>query len=231
MSVTSALGNAARIAYDIAYQQSPIIFAGGSFASSLGGMAPVLTVLGNLVDEALGSDLLPNVRFVPIPGATAINNTAATYPFANRVVAGNAVIRNPKNVSLLMIAPVNSAGGYLLKQALFMTLQSTFEQHTAAGGTYHVMTPSYPYFDCIMTGMTDVTSGEGYQQQIQWQIDFVQPLVTQQQAQTAFSGLMSQISGGQQLTTSDWNQAASTAGTPVQGMSALTGVSGIFPSS
>lgn len=228
MSTANLLGNAARSAYDLAYQSSPIILSGGSFASALGGMVPIFTVLGGLLNDVAGSDIAPNVKFVPIPGATAISNTAATYPFANKFVAGNAVIRNPKNVSLLMIAPVNSTGGYLLKQALFMTLQSTFEAHTAAGGTFHVLTPSYPYFDCIMTTMTDVTTGEGYQQQIQWQIDFVQPLVTQQQAQSAFNGLMSKISGGQQLTSASWTDAAATAGTPVQGMSALMG---IFPSS
>lgn len=228
MSTANTLGNAARVAYDLAYQTSPIILNGGLFASALGGMAPILTVLGSLVNDVTGSDTAPTVKFVPIPGGTAISNTAATYPFANRFVAGNAVVRNPKNISLLMIAPVNSTGGYLLKQALFMALQSTFEAHTAAGGTYHVMTPSYPYFDCIMTGMTDVTSGEGYQQQTQWQIDFVQPLVTQQQAQTAFNGMLSMISGGQQLTTSSWSDAASVAGTPVQGTSALFG---IYPSS
>jgi hypothetical protein len=228
-SVANTIGNAARFAYDLAYQRSPIILAGGSFASALGGMVPIFTVLGSLLNDVTGSDTAPTVKFVPIPGATVISNTAATYPFANRQVAGNAVIRNPKNVSLLMIAPVNSVGGYLLKQALFMSMQSTFESHTAAGGTFHVMTPSYPYFDCIMTGMTDFTTGEGYQQQIQWQIDFVQPLVTQQQANTAFNGMMSMISGGQQLTTSVWNEAASVAGTAVQGVS--NAIAGIFPSS
>jgi hypothetical protein len=40
--------------------------------------------------------------------------------------------------------------------------------------------------------------------------------------------MMSKISGGQQITSSSWNAAAATAGTPVQGMSALMG---IFPSS
>jgi hypothetical protein len=224
MSTANTLGNAARTAYDLAYQVSPIIFAGGSFASALGGMVPVLTVLGSLINDVTGSDTAPTVKFVPIPGATVVNNTAATYPFANRNVAGNAVIRNPKNVSLLMIAPVNSVGGYLLKQATFMALQSTFESHTAAGGTFHVMTPSYPFFDCIMTGMTDVTSGEGYQQQIQWQIDFIQPLITQQSAQTAFNGMLSMISGGQQLTTSSWSEAASVAGTPVQGATSFDSI-------
>jgi hypothetical protein len=229
MSTANALGNAARAAYDLAYQQSPIILNGGLFASALGGMAPIQSLLGGLISDVTGgTDLLPTTKFVPVPGATAISNTVATYPFANRFVAGNAVIRNPKNISLLMIAPVNSVGGYLLKQATFMALQSTFEAHTAAGGTYHVITPSYPYFDCVMATMTDVTSGGGYQQQIQWQIDFVQPLITQQQAQTAWNGMMSQISGGQQLTTSSWTEAASTAGTPVQG--AASAVSGVYPS-
>ena len=228
MSTANTLGNAARFAYDLAYQSSPIILAGGSFASALGGMVPIFTVLGSLLNDVTGSDTAPTVKFVPIPGGTAISNTAATYPFANRYVAGNAVIRNPKYISLLMIAPVNSTGGYLLKQALFMAMQSTFEAHTAAGGTYHVMTRSYPYFDCIMTGMTDVTTGEGYQQQIQWQIDFVQPLLTQQEATTAYNGLMSMINGGRQLTTSIWSQAASVAGTFVQGVSSAA--SGIFNS-
>jgi hypothetical protein len=203
MSTANALGNAARAAYDLAYQQSPIILNGGLFASALGGMAPIQSLLGGLISDVTGgTDLLPTTKFVPVPGATAISNTVATYPFANRFVAG--------------------------KQATFMALQSTFEAHTAAGGTYHVITPSYPYFDCVMATMTDVTSGGGYQQQIQWQIDFVQPLITQQQAQTAWNGMMSQISGGQQLTTSSWTEAASTAGTPVQG--AASAVSGVYPS-
>jgi hypothetical protein len=227
-SIANTLGNAARAAYDASFQISPIILSGGLFSSALGGVMTLSGLVSTVINDVTGSDVLPTVRYVPLPGATVINNTVATYPFANQAVAGNAVIRNPKNVSLLMIAPVNSVGGYLLKMATFMALQSTFEAHTAAGGTFHVLTPSYPYFDCLMTTMTDVTSGEGHQQQIQWQIDFVQPLVTQQQAQTAWNGMMSKISGGQQITSSSWNAAAATAGTPVQGMSALMG---IFPSS
>lgn len=227
-SIANTVGNAARSAYDAVFQTSPIILNGGLFSSALGGVMALSGLVSTVVNDLTGTDALPTVRYVPIPGATVINNTVATYPFANKFVAGNAVIRNPKNVSLMMIAPVNSVGGYLLKMATFMALQSTFEAHTAAGGTFHVFTPSYPYFDCLMTGMTDVTSGEGHQQQIMWQIDFVQPLVTQQQAQTAFNGMLSMISGGQQLTSSSYSDAAAVAGTPVQGTSAFTG---IFPSS
>lgn len=227
-SIANTLGNAARQAYDAVFQTSPIILSGGLFSSALGGVMALSGLVSTVVNDVTGSDVLPTVRYVPLPGATVINNTVATYPFANKFVAGNAVIRNPKNVSLLMIAPVNSVGGYLLKMATFMALQSTFEAHTAAGGTFHVFTPSYPFFDCVQTTMTDVTSGEGHQQQIMWQIDFVQPLITQQQAQTAFNGMLSMISGGQQLTSSSYADAAAVAGTPVQGTSALVG---IFPSS
>jgi hypothetical protein len=221
MSTSNTLGNAARSAYDAAFQTSPIIMSGGLFSSALGGLMTLSSLASSVINSVTGSDVLPTVRYVPLPGATVINNTVATYPFANRNVAGNAVIRNPKNVSLMMIAPVNSVGGYLLKMATFMALQSTFEAHTAAGGTFHVLTPSYPFFDCLMTTMTDVTSGEGHQQQIMWQIDFVQPLVTQQQAQQAYNGMMSAIAGGKQLTTSSWSGAASAAGSLVQGVTSL----------
>lgn len=225
--VTTALSSAARTQYDLTFQTSPIIFSGGLFASALGGMSPIASLLPTVINDIAG-DLLPTVKFVPLPGATVISASAANYPAANKYVAANAIVFNPKNVSLLMIAPVNSVGGYLQKQSTFMALQSTFESHMAAGGTFHVMTPSYPYLDCIMTSMQDVTSGEGHQQQIQWQIDFVQPLTTQQQVNSAYNGMMSMIAGGQQLTSSSWSQAAQVSGLPTQGPSALMG---IFPSS
>lgn len=216
---SNTIGQAARAAYDLAYQTSPIILSGGLFSSALGGLMSITGLLSTAVNAATDSDALQTIRYVPLPGATVVNNSVATYSFANKYVAGNAVVRNPKNVSMLMIAPVNSAGGYLMKMATFMALQSTFEAHTAAGGTFHVITPSYPYFDCIMTGMTDVTSGDSKQQQIQWQIDFIQPLLTQQDAQQAFNGMLSMISGGQQLTSSSVSAAAAVSGQPVQGVS------------
>lgn len=224
--IQNLIGNAARTAYDLMFQASPIIFAGGSFSSTLGGLMPVIQIVSGVLSDVVGnSDLLPQVRFVPMPGATAISNQAATYSFANRNVAANAIIRNPKRVSLLMIAPVNSIGGYLMKLAIFTALQAAFDNHNANGGTYHIMTPSFPYTDCIMTGMTDVTSGEGKQQQTMWQIDFEQPLITQAAAAQAYSGMMSMISGGQQVTSSSWSEMAAIAGTAVQGVvSSFTGI-------
>ena len=228
--ISNALGNAARTAYDLAYQVSPIIFSGGLFSQTLGGLMPIMQLVSGVLADVTGdSSLTPQVRYVPLPGSTAISNQIATYPFANVNVAANAVIRNPKQVSLLMIAPVNSIGGYLMKQAIFTALQNTFDQHNQQGGTYHIMTPSFLFTDCVMAGMEDVTQGDGTQQQIEWRLDFLQPLVTQQQATQAFNGLMGQIAGGQQITSAAWSGPGVAVGSPIQGGTAP--LFGIFPTS
>ncbi|WP_070105611.1 hypothetical protein [Burkholderia plantarii] len=213
-----------RSAYDIAFQVSPIILNGGIVANSLGGMMPIIGLVGQLASLAQGvlSSGSLNLddffaRYVVLPGGTLINNVVGTYPFANQQVAGNAIIMQPKNISLLMIAPVKDTGGYLTKLALFSSLQSSLEQHCAAGGTFHIATPARIYTNTILTSMTDVTSGDGKQQQVQFQLDFVQPLITQQAAASASNALMSKLSGGQQVTSSSWSGAAAAAGSAVQG--------------
>lgn len=207
MSLTNAAAGL-RSTYDLMFQVSPIIFAGGAAASAIGGLLPVLSFLGSFI----GLDGSPDIRFVPLPGATAISNSIGAYPFANQTVAANAIIQDPNAVSLMMISPVNSEGGYLTKMAAFLALKTSFEAHMASGGTFHVMTPAMPFMDCIMTKMQDVTSGTGKQQQIQWQIDFVQPLVTLSEAAAAFNGLMSKIAGGQQVTSPSWSGVTNAVG-------------------
>lgn len=201
--MTNFLTSAARSAYDIAFQVSPIILTGGSVANTNGSALPIIALMGQAAAFAQGA--LTNgfslddfyARFVPMPGSTVISNAIGTYPFANQDVAANAIIRQPLNISLQMIAPVKSGGGYLTKLAIFTALQQSLASHNAAGGTYSIATPSYVYTNCIMVAMTDITSGETRQQQIMWQLDFVQPLITQQQAQASQNGLMSKIAGGQ----------------------------------
>ncbi|MBU9228205.1 hypothetical protein [Burkholderia multivorans] len=223
------LSSGFRSAYDLSFQVSPIILNGGIVANTLGGMMPIIGLVGQL--GALAQSVLSSgsvgldnffARFVVLPGGTIINNAVGTYPFANQQVAGNAIVMQPKNVSLLMIAPVKDTGGYLTKLAIFTSLQSSLEAHCAAGGTFHVATPARIYTNCILTSMTDVTSGEGKQQQIQWQLDFVQPLLTQQAASSAYGALMSKLAGGQQVTSPAWSGAVAAAGSAVQG--ALEGI-------
>jgi hypothetical protein len=215
----SAIANASRTAYDTAFQVSPIILTGGIVSGSPGGALPIIALVGQAAAFVQGvvsngfstSDFY--ARFVPIPGATVIANTIGTYPFANQSVAANAIIQQPLNVSLQMIAPVKDTGGYLTKLAVFTAMQRSFATHNAAGGTYSIATPSYIYTNCIMTGMTDITSGETKQQQILWQLDFVQPLISLQQAQNAQNGLMSKLTGGQQ----SGNAWSGLSGVPAQG--------------
>lgn len=235
MSLSTITQAAAASAYDLAFQISPIILNGGIVTNTLGGMMPIIGLTGQLA--ALGQSLLsgtgePFARFVPVPGSTLISNSTATYPFASQFVAANAVIKQPKNVSLIMYAPVKDTGGYLTKLAIMEALRSSIEAHIAAGGTFHVATPAHIYLNCLLNSITDVTSGEmGKQQMVQFEWSFFQPLVSQQQAQAAQNSLMSKLTGGQQIIpsglagTSIWSSAATAIGSAAQG--AAQGISGI----
>lgn len=218
----SILTSAARSAYDIAFQVSPIIFTGGSVAAMPGGAMPIIALVGQagaFVQGALAEGLGMEdfyARFVPMPGSTAIANTVGAYPFANQNVAANAIVRQPLTISLQMYAPVKDTAGYLTKLPLFTALQQSFASHNAAGGTYSIATPSYVYTDCIMLAMTDVTGHDTAQQQVTWQLDFIQPLISQAQASSALSSLMSKMTGGQP-TARQWTEAQSIiSGVPQQ---------------
>lgn len=241
MSLSTTIQSGFRDAYTLAFQVSPIILVDGIVANTLGGMMPIIGLTGQLAGFASGllssgslstSDFF--AQFVPVPGSSLVSNTVATYPFANQNVAGNAIITQPKNVSLLMIAPVKDSGGYLSKLAYFEALRTSLEAHCAAGGTFHVATPAHLYLNTILTGMTDVTSGEGGRQQmIQFQLDFIQPLVTQQSAANAMNSLMSKLSGGNQISpsglagTSIWSSAATAVGSAAQGAAqSISGITG-----
>lgn len=218
-----AQASAFRFTYDLAFQVSPIILHGGSAANALGGMMPIVATLSSLVgttqgalSNGIGTNDFP-WRFLPIPGGTVINNAVATYPFANQQVAADAIIEQPKSISLLMISPVKDTAGYLTKLALFMAFRASLQSHIEAGGTFHIATPSYLYTDCLLTTMTDVTPGDTKQQQVQWQIDFVQPLVTTQAADSAYNSLMQKLSGGSKITDPSWSGTQPSVGTASPG--------------
>lgn len=193
------LNTAFRDSYNLAFQVSPIIMTGGTV-----GLMPVIGLTGQLLSLLQGGGGLEDfyATYLPIPGGNVINNAVGTYPFANQQVAANAIIEQPKHISLLMIAPVRATGGYLTKLAIFTSLQAAFQNHNRAGGTYTVMTPAYIYTNCVMTGMTDVTGGDTKQRQVQWQIDFFNPLISQGDAKNAQNQLMGALTGGQVVTSS-----------------------------
>jgi hypothetical protein len=204
MSINSAF----RDAYNLAFQVSPIILTGGAV-----GLMPVIGLTGQLAALLQGGAGLEDfyATYLPIPGSNVINNAVGTYPFANQQVAANAIIEQPKHISLLMIAPVRAAGGYLSKLAIFTSLQTAFQNHNRAGGTYTIMTPAFIYTNCVMTAMTDVTGGDTKQRQVQWQIDFFKPLISLSDAQNAQNNLMGALTGGQVVTSSANSQPSANA--------------------
>lgn len=219
----ATLANAARTAYDLAFQVSPIILTGGLATGILGGNLPIIALYGQAAGFVQGAVSSGSIsaddfycRFVPLPGSTVINQTIGQYPFANQLVAANATVQQPLTISLQMIVPVKDSGGYLTKLAIFSSLQQSLLLHNASGGSYTIATPSLLYTNCLMTAMTDITGGETRQQQVSYQLDFVQPLISKQQAQAATSALMSKLSGGNQITSPSWSGASATAGQPAQ---------------
>lgn len=243
MSLSSTIESGLRSAYTLSFQVSPIILVNGIAANALGGMMPIIgltgqlaSLAGSVVSGAINGQA-PSLdsffaQFVVLPGSTLVSNAVATFPFANQNVAGNAIITQPKSVSLMMIAPVKDPGGYLSKLAIFESLRTSIEAHCAAGGTFHVATPAHIYTNVILTSITDVTSGEGGRQKsIQFQWDFVQPLITQQDAASAMNALMSKLTGGNQVIpsglagTSLWSSASAAVGSAAQG--AAQGINGL----
>lgn len=193
--------NLALAAWKMTFQLSPILLTGGIAQNVPYGVLPIIvfTEALNFVNGLLsGANIdLDNFfgHFVPVVGATLIQQDIGYYPFANQAVAANAVIAQPLQASLAMHCPVRDEAGYLTKLATLMALKAALELHNGSGGTYTVATPSFFYTDMLLTSVRDVSSGESNQQQISWQFDFVQPLLTQRAAQQAQSALMGKLTG------------------------------------
>lgn len=188
--------------FKLAYELSPIIFTNGIAANVPGGGLPIISITESDTFTAgilSGGDVATDdffASFRPLAGGSLVDNAVGEYPFANQAVAANAIIANPLKISMLMICPVKDSAGYQTKLSVMNSLQAAFQQHGILGGTYTVVTPSHFYTDCILTGMRDITSGDSKQAMTLWQLDFTQPLLTQNQALQVQNNLMSKISAG-----------------------------------
>lgn len=194
--------------FQLAFQVSPIILTGGIATNIPGGGIPILVLtqaagfatglLSGNISEITNPDEY-FAQFLPMPGATLVDNDIGTYPFANQQTAANAIITKPLVVSLKMVCPWRQPGDAWLKLATMTALQSGLQQHNTTGGTYTIVTPSFIYTNCLMTAMRDISAGDR-QWQFEWQIDFVQPLLTLAQAAAAQNQLLASITNGSQIT-------------------------------
>lgn len=192
-------------AYKLAFEIAPITLTGGVALNVPGGMLPLLSVTQAASFSGLisgGTDVSLDdffANFYPLPGSSLIDQQIGMYPFANQTVAANAIIVQPLQISMLMRIPVRDPAGYSTKLAIMASLQATLHQHNTMGGTYTVMTPCFPYTNCVMTGMHDVSSGETLQAQMAWKFDFIKPLISMEDANNVqMNAMMQQLSSGVQ---------------------------------
>ena len=113
-------------------------------------------------------------------------------------MAANAVVAQPLVVSMLMRVPCRLAGDYAIKTSIMTALQNTLASHTQSGGLFNVATPSFFYPNVLLTRLHDVSGGDSKQAQIEYQWDFVKPLVTLDDALGAENAMMSNLSSGGQ---------------------------------
>jgi hypothetical protein len=213
--------------FKLGYEISPIILVNGIASQIPYQMLPIvaLTQAADFTLGLLSGNDLPNLdsyfaHWKPLPGTTLIQNQIGSYPFANQAIAANAIIAQPLQISMLMNVPVQTEGGYTAKLAAMTVLQQTLVAHNAAGGTYTVATPAQIFTNCILILVRDVSGGESKQVQHTWQFDFVQPLITINQAQQVYNSLMNKIAGGLPTgLTPSWSGLSSTTGSNLVGAS------------
>lgn len=223
--------------YKLGFEISPVILCGGIAQAIPGGMLPVvaLTQSASFVTGLLGGAInLTDLdkyfcHWKPVQGATIIDYDIARYPFANQVVAANALLAQPLRISLMMEAPVNENTGAMTKLVTMSALQSVLQAHGNLGGTYIVATPSVIYNSCILRTVKDVTAGNDVLPQRSWMWDFEQPLITERDAGGALNNFLGKIGGGDKLTESAWTSTVNALGnTPLGGSvsEAITGLLG-----
>ena len=193
--------------YDYTFRITPIFLTGGIAGAIPGAALPIIAIfqpsLFTAITSLASSDfVLDNffAHFRPLPGATLINQDLGRYPFANQAVAANAVIQEPLTVSMLMVTPVRPPDNVLFKFVTMQAAKAAVDQHNNSGGTYTVLTPSYPYTNGIMRRWVALPD-EGTQSQNMWQLDFEFPLISLQAAVQSYNNLMGRIGAQTPLTT------------------------------
>ncbi|CAE6876103.1 hypothetical protein R69608_01413 [Paraburkholderia nemoris] len=222
--------------YKLSFEISPVILVNGIASQVPGQMLPIvaLTQAADFTLGILNGDSVPTTldkyfaHWKPLPGTTLISNQIGQFPFANQSIAANAIIVQPLNISLMMNVPVQTEGGYTAKLATMTVLQQALSAHNLSGGTYTIATPSQIYTNCLLALMRDVSGGESKQVQHTWQLDFIQPLITINQATQVYNSLMNKIAGGLPVSlTPSWSGVSATVGAALAGS---TGGATLLPS-
>jgi hypothetical protein len=221
--------------YQLLYQITPI-FLNGGIATNIGGnIVPIMALLNPNAYNVLfagGSSSWDMDSyfgiFQPISGGSLIQQQIAEYPFANLSVAANAIVRNPIEVSLVMVTPMKTQYAWAVKNATMTALKSALDTHNNMGGTYTVFTPAYTYYDMVMLGLSDMSNPQIVTPQNTWKWDFRKPLIAQQDLVFAENNLYAKITGGIQTST-EWTSALTALGLPASSVNQAAGAGGTAP--
>lgn len=194
-----------RIAYQLTYEKSPIFLTDGLAQAIPGGVLPLIAITqaADVFAGALMGNISTNLddffaTFWPMAGAKLVNNQVGQYPFANQKTAANAVIAQALNFSMRMNVTPKTKGAMVSRTMTMAAFTAAIEKHVQLGGMFTVLTPAKIYSGCILTGMTDITSGESKHQQTDWQLEFLQPLVDASEAQQVMNSVMNKLTKGLQ---------------------------------
>ncbi|HHT8991152.1 TPA: hypothetical protein ACT5B2_000124 [Burkholderia cenocepacia] len=194
-----------RDAWKALYETNPILLNGG-IAGDIGIPLPIGSIL-SLSTSGLSSVLsllsgssapmsINEISFKPLPGTSLYSAQNPTYPTADMRTAANASILLPTQISMNMIFPAQSAGGYEVKSAALAALKSILEQHQSLGGSFTVIHPAYVYTGCLLNQLVDQTS-RTKNVATEWLWVFDRPLVTEDSGLgKALNGTMQAITDG-----------------------------------
>jgi hypothetical protein len=196
------------------YQLTPIWLQNGIASNIVGNYLPILSILNYEVFSALaiaptqqlGSEgvNMPDdwsfenafAIFQPAPGGSLVKQSIAEYPFANLSVASNATLRNPIDVSMMMLTPMKEQSSWSMKQSRMSSLKAVLDAHNNLGGTYIVFTPAYIYNNMLLENVVDASTSQSPLPQNTWRWDFKQPLVSLADLQIAEGNLISKLTAG-----------------------------------
>ncbi len=197
MSFLSAIG---RPAFDIVHELSPILLKNGIAENR----AEKLMLIGEITQPLPPLPFSQNDGFFAhwktIGGGSLMQNTVAQYPLANQATAGNAVIQQPVNISMLMYCPATGTYDVALRKMFISNIMTSINLHIRLGGLFVVYTPFFIYDNCILIGIRDASEGSVPELQNALIFDFIRPMIMdEQEAETAQNSFMSKITNGQKI--------------------------------
>jgi hypothetical protein len=192
------LNMAARNEFEFKHVLCPILLKNGLAEKLPDKLMPIVQLT-----QQQGYPLTPAgyfAHFKVVQGSTFMQSTVASYPFANSATAGNAIVEQPINVSLLMYCPASAINRTESRAQTMTNLISSLNSHKAQGGLFVVYTPLFIYDNCVLVAMRDASEGEHSAMQNGVILDFQRPMImTMDEADTAQNTLMSKLSKGEKV--------------------------------